>query len=80
MQQVRQFISFLGHCRDQNMIGRCEGCEQRNGVIRFHTDFVIDKDFSRTVALGETVLKGTFSDEVDYDKLSEYSADSSTET
>ena len=74
--QIEQFIAFLNLCRHQSMIGAVDKFYRIKADERRFDDFLIDRDFSRTVTNGGKVLKGRYSDGDEYDKVSEYSANS----
>lgn len=74
--QIIQFIAFLNLCRHQGMIGVVDKINRTRAEERRFDDFLIDMDFSRTVTNGGKVIKGLYSDGDEYDKLSEYSANS----
>jgi len=59
--QITRFIAFLNLCRHQGMIGAVDKYSRTRAEERRFDDFLIDRDFSRTVANGGKVLKGAFS-------------------
>ena len=79
--QVIRFIAFLNLCRHQGMMSAMERLSPTTTFgVRRCDDFIIDRDFSRTVANGGKAIKGVYSDGDDYDKLSVYSANYPTPT
>jgi acylphosphatase len=75
IQQVREFREFLRMCQGQDMIQTfANEYLTPSDYLKFE-NFKILKDFSRTVERGGKVVRGQYSDG-QYDKISEYSADS----
>ncbi len=69
-------IDFLRTCRGQGMFSDFEDIVSRVAAFRFYNNFFINVDFSRDVANGGKMIKGLYSDDIQYDKQSDYSADS----
>lgn len=74
--QVDELFAFLRMCEAQEMIQTIEYGEERELRVRRHGNFRIITDHSRTVERRGQVIKGQYSDEEQYDKLSEYSSSS----
>jgi acylphosphatase len=74
--QIEPFLEFLKICHGQEMFS--DFVDRRDDVVpfRLYDNFSIVVDFSRTVENGGKVVKGPHSDDNQYDKQSEYSADS----
>jgi hypothetical protein len=68
---------FLKACHQQGMFSHfMEPTTERRSSFRLYSDFSIIKDFSRTIENGGKVVKGPHSDGSEFDKQSDYSADS----
>jgi hypothetical protein len=76
LDQSRSFLIFLKECHQQGMFTHFRDSTQRGSLFRLYSDFSIIKDFSRTKENGGKVLKGRYSDDSEFDKQSDYSADS----
>jgi acylphosphatase len=74
--EVEPFLDFLRTCRGQEMFSDFGDHFYQATEFRLYTDFSIVVDFSRTTENGGKVVKGPHSDDTQYDKQSDYSADS----
>lgn len=73
--QVNQFIHFLDLCRGHGMISVVDQVAHHSVEARRFHDFFIDRDFNFTVVNGGRLLKGTYSDGNEFDKVRTNSAD-----